>query len=178
MKHMDVEGALKRAKSVLGIETDQDLAYALGVPRPTIASWRRRGSIPVKYIAMLAGGETSIDWILTGKGDQSAVDDIGISKRSSDLDNECLWISICLAARWLTELDNPQLTIDLTSKHDLTSLHAYVKSQYDKIVASKKAWERAKITSEKDIYKALLIEYHLDDSDIADPPWWEDSSII
>jgi len=50
MGAVDIE-ALKRA---LGAETELELAARLGIARSTVSQWRRRGSIPARYLALLA----------------------------------------------------------------------------------------------------------------------------
>ncbi|WP_022705306.1 helix-turn-helix domain-containing protein [Pseudorhodobacter ferrugineus] len=42
-------------KKKLGVETDVDLARALTVDKSTVSSWRNRGNVPERYLAILKG---------------------------------------------------------------------------------------------------------------------------
>lgn len=44
-----VDAQLAGLKSLFDVESDTELAVALGVDRSTIAQWRRRGQMPPKY---------------------------------------------------------------------------------------------------------------------------------
>lgn len=44
---------IERLKEVLGVTRDEDLADKVGVAKSTVATWRRRGSIPDASIAQL-----------------------------------------------------------------------------------------------------------------------------
>lgn len=44
---------IRSLKVVLGVTTDVELARALGVERSSISQWKRRGSVPRKYRALL-----------------------------------------------------------------------------------------------------------------------------
>lgn len=60
---------IDRMKEACGAATDHDLASFLGVPRATVASWKRRGSIPQDYVlAFAAKCGVSLDWIIRGEG--------------------------------------------------------------------------------------------------------------
>ena len=51
-----IEAQLAGLKAVFGVETDTDLANALGVDRSTIAQWRRRGQVSEHFQAVAAEG--------------------------------------------------------------------------------------------------------------------------
>jgi hypothetical protein len=49
--------------------SDVDLAAALGTPRSTIASWRRRGSISLEHLLYITGNRgVSMEWLVYGRG--------------------------------------------------------------------------------------------------------------
>lgn len=50
---MEVEEAIAALKRKFRASTDQKLAERLAVGRSTITSWRRRGSIPKRYVHMI-----------------------------------------------------------------------------------------------------------------------------
>lgn len=52
----DVSATVERLKQRFHATTDQELAEKLELGRSTITSWRRRGSVPIRY-AKLAEGE-------------------------------------------------------------------------------------------------------------------------
>jgi len=66
-KLQDVIGIIERAKLVLGIKTDTELANILKINQSTVASWRRRGNIDLVAIINLCNN-VSTDWLIYGKG--------------------------------------------------------------------------------------------------------------
>ena len=50
---MNVEEAITGLKKKFSVTTDQGLAERLAVGRSTITSWRRRGSVPKRYVHMI-----------------------------------------------------------------------------------------------------------------------------
>lgn len=51
--HMDFEAQLSALKRALDVETDMALAECLGLQRFAVSKWRKRLSIPEKYIALI-----------------------------------------------------------------------------------------------------------------------------
>jgi hypothetical protein len=49
----DLDDLVDRLREALGVETDSALAAELGLERSTVAQWRRRGSLPKPYQAIL-----------------------------------------------------------------------------------------------------------------------------
>jgi hypothetical protein len=178
MKQIDVAAVFERAKKAHGLKTDQELAeQVLLVPRETLASWKRRGSIPAKHLPALASGNVSLDWLLTGKGDQFTVDEFGHAKeKSENLDDEALWISLIQFVRESHEIENKKIqeTTRKIDKDMLALIHESIMRNYPIIHLSKKKWRESGIVEEKDIYKALAVEYDLGTFDFHSLPYWED----
>lgn len=64
---------IDRMKRVTGARTDGQLASLLGIPRPTVASWKTRDSVPVEYCLEISSRySVSLEWLITGKGQKSA----------------------------------------------------------------------------------------------------------
>lgn len=60
---------MKRLHHAAGTGTQQELAEYLGVPQASISDARRRGAIPVEWLAIVAlSRNIDPDWILTGRG--------------------------------------------------------------------------------------------------------------
>lgn len=66
-KSLDVQGIIDRAKQVLGISTDIELANLLGIKQNTVSSWKRRGNIDLVSIIKLCAN-VSTDWLIHGIG--------------------------------------------------------------------------------------------------------------
>lgn len=64
----DANAVIDRLKAIMRIETDIELATALGVSRSTVSVWRSRGKIPYQEIVREAiKNKFSVDWVLTGR---------------------------------------------------------------------------------------------------------------
>jgi transcriptional regulator with XRE-family HTH domain len=181
MQQMDVNGILERAKFAFGISQDQELADCLSVSRSTVAAWRRRQSIPAKYLsAMLYAGTVSLDWLLTGAGEPNTTNEFGLSDRTPNLDKEILWLAL-LALRNELEYSNnqhdqrlhPLLTNDM-----LATFHIWLTDYVTRISDSKEKWQKSGLIKPADMYRALVTEYAVGKFDAPPPPWWEDESII
>lgn len=61
---MDVDALIERAKRLRGFRYDAELAEFLTVSRKSVANWRRRKTIPEKYLFAIVKDTTkSIDWL-------------------------------------------------------------------------------------------------------------------
>lgn len=49
---MSIE-AIRALKAALDVNTDVELANALGIERSAVAQWKRRGGVPAKYMMMI-----------------------------------------------------------------------------------------------------------------------------
>ncbi|KIQ52471.1 phage repressor protein [Citrobacter rodentium] len=59
--------------SLFQVDNDSELARALNVNRQTLASWRKRDSVPYSICVNLAEERgVSLDWLLAGKGDDTS----------------------------------------------------------------------------------------------------------
>lgn len=71
MNKKAVDAVLLRLMSLFSVDSDSGLAKALDVNRQTLASWRKRNSVPYSICIKLAEEKgISLDWLLTGKGEE------------------------------------------------------------------------------------------------------------
>ncbi|EMK0351707.1 helix-turn-helix domain-containing protein [Citrobacter amalonaticus] len=71
MNKKAVDAVLLRLMSLFNVDSDSGLAKALDVNRQTLASWRKRDSVPYSICINLAEERgVSLDWLLTGKGEE------------------------------------------------------------------------------------------------------------
>ncbi|MGC5292015.1 helix-turn-helix domain-containing protein [Klebsiella pneumoniae] len=69
MNKKDVDDVLMRLMALLDVKNDSELARALRVNRQTLASWRKRDSVPYSICITLSEEKGfSLDWLLTGRG--------------------------------------------------------------------------------------------------------------
>lgn len=67
MSDMDAEGVIDRLRRIAAAASDVELAEKIKVPYQTIASWKKRHSIPLKdLIRFSIEYKVSIDWLLFG----------------------------------------------------------------------------------------------------------------
>ena len=65
---MDLEPILERAKRHLKIKTDADLARHLGINRQELYQYKKKKSIPYKYLINFCRIESlSTDWLIFGR---------------------------------------------------------------------------------------------------------------
>jgi DNA-binding transcriptional regulator YiaG len=69
MNKKAVDAVLLRLMSLFNVDNDSELARVLNVNRQTLASWRKRDSVPYSICINIAE-ERSLDWLLTGKGEE------------------------------------------------------------------------------------------------------------
>lgn len=62
------EGIIDRLKMVVKVNTDSELANAIGVSKSTISNWKNRKSIDYDLVFSFCE-HINLDWLLTGKGD-------------------------------------------------------------------------------------------------------------
>lgn len=67
--NLDVPGIIKRAKEVLNLGKDSELAEYLGVSRATVTNWGARNSIDFRLLLDKFGNKVNYNWLLLGKGD-------------------------------------------------------------------------------------------------------------
>ncbi|MBA3011106.1 MAG: helix-turn-helix domain-containing protein [Proteobacteria bacterium] len=76
----DFEKVLERLKQVLNVESDKDVANAIGMNPSAFNNRKRSGSIPYSHFIDLSKKQNvDLNWILTGKGTNSAVDPVDFS---------------------------------------------------------------------------------------------------
>ena len=65
---MDLEPILEHAKRHLNIKTDADLARHLGINSPEFYQYKKKKSIPYKYLINFCRIESlSTDWLILGR---------------------------------------------------------------------------------------------------------------
>ena len=62
--NLDVPGIIKRAKQVLNLRRDSELAEYLGVSRATVTNWSARNSIDFKLLLDKFGDKVDYNWLL------------------------------------------------------------------------------------------------------------------
>lgn len=65
---LDVPGIIKRAKQVLKLKKDSELADYMGVSRATVTNWSARNSIDFRLLLDKLGSTVDYNWLLLGKG--------------------------------------------------------------------------------------------------------------
>lgn len=71
MNKKSVDAVLLRLMTLFNVDSDSELARALNVNRQTLASWRKRDSVPYSICINIAEERgISLDWLLTGKGEE------------------------------------------------------------------------------------------------------------
>ncbi|HAU5654014.1 TPA: helix-turn-helix domain containing protein [Citrobacter freundii] len=71
MNKKAVNAVLLRLMSLFNVDSDSELARVLNVNRQTLASWRKRDSVPYSICINIAEERgVSLDWLLTGKGEE------------------------------------------------------------------------------------------------------------
>lgn len=91
------EGIIDRLKMVVKVNTDSELANAIGVSKSTISNWKNRKSIDYDLVFSFCE-HINLDWLLTGKGDMlktngtdnqnSAVAESSVEYSSTNKDND------------------------------------------------------------------------------------------
>lgn len=70
MNKKSLSDVLNRLMVVFKVNNDSELARSLGVNRQTLASWRKRDSIPYSLCVSIAEQrDVSLDWLLGGTGE-------------------------------------------------------------------------------------------------------------
>ena len=88
MNKKAVDAVLLRLMSLFNVDNDSELARVLNVNRQTLASWRNRDSVPYSICINIAEERgVSLDWLLTGKGEEevSKVESVTQSFSQADL---------------------------------------------------------------------------------------------
>lgn len=172
---MDAKAIVERAKELQGFRHDQDLAEWLNVSRPTLASWKRRGSIPAKYLfEMIKGTEASIDWLVEGK-DREFTDDYGMYKGKQLIDPDVLWIALLLYRLEMSGggESHRKIAEALRDDENLLACHIFLGNFITLVNAAKQKWQKSGIVKEEDVYKAIATEFGIAFFDFPPAPWWE-----
>lgn len=161
MRTIDTCAVIDRAKALHGVKQDQELARLLGVSKTAIASWKRRESIPTKYlIGMVFGTEKTVDWLLDGTEPHapSVNDDEQIS-----VDRDILWMALRIVAvdafsdseRGFEELSN---VLNDPKNINIVYIYMHLSSALLYLLRAKEKWERSGLVSGKDIIRAVATE--------------------
>ena len=125
IKMTSVEASIEHLKSKLQAASDKEVANSLGIDASTVAAWRRRGSVPLKYIAQ---ANAIADRINTSDGVMPAS-----INRLTQIYSFALVGSLAteISQRMLIGLDSEQRDI-ITGKY-LRSAYAFYESQLGRI---------------------------------------------
>lgn len=175
---MNANDIIDRAKEVMNLEQDQELAERLAVSRSTIAAWRRRGSVPAKYLSeMMVEGTVSLDWLLTGQGDRLSANREGFSTISDKpfAEKEVIWLALLLARRELRQsnLEQDVNLANVLSDDLLATLQIMLVNYIRRASHSRDKWLKSGIVRPDHLYNALVAEYGFGQFENPPPPWWE-----
>lgn len=176
MQSMDVDGILARGKEALGVKQDAELAERLRVARPTVAAWRRRKSIPAKYLSqMLDNGKFSLDWLVNGVGEKENWNEYGLLQDHPAVDAHILWLALCKLQERLQDsgVANLQALEHHLSGEALKFIHIELDQWINRLTRSKHKWAASKLIAVDDLYDVLATEFELTFLGVPPQPWWE-----
>lgn len=178
---MNANEVIDRVKDAMNIEQDQELASRLSVSRSTIAAWRRRGSIPAKYLSeMMIEGTISLDWLLTGVGDRISANRDGwpnLKELDDDIElprGEVIWLSLLLLRQELQDSSRDK-EVDLAAlltDDMLAAFHIMAIKYMRRVSRSRAKWLKSGLVGPHEIYNALVAEYGFGKFENPPPPWW------
>ncbi|MBX3597314.1 MAG: helix-turn-helix domain-containing protein [Rhizobiaceae bacterium] len=179
MRIFDATAAIERAKKLLGFSQDQELAEYLEVSRTSVASWKRRNSIPARHLfEMVVGTEKTVDWLVSGE-DKETTDEYGFAKGAPYVDPHVLWLALLMYRLELEEgNDSDRQLAGLLTNRRLSFFHIYLGDFITKLTAVKEKWEKSGLVKDKDIYRAVATEFGLSSFDFPPVPWWDDDKIV
>lgn len=67
-KTLDVKNIVERAKQVIGIKTDAELANLMNISSSAVSMWKIRGNIDLPSIITLCE-KVNMDWLIFGRGE-------------------------------------------------------------------------------------------------------------
>ena len=83
MNKKAIDAVLLRLMSLFNVDNDSELARVLNVNRQTLASWRKRDSVPYSICINIAEERgVSLDWLLTGRGEEVEVSKVESATQS------------------------------------------------------------------------------------------------
>ncbi|WP_275783569.1 helix-turn-helix domain-containing protein [Pararhizobium gei] len=179
MRTFDAALTIERAKKLQGFKHDQELAEFLEVSRTSLASWKRRNSIPARHLLrMVWGSDRTVDWVVNGEEKQT-VDEYGFAKGAPHVDPYILWLALFM---YRIELefgnDRDKQLADMLDDQTLSYVHIYLGDFITKLTASKEKWQKSDLVKDKDVYRAVATEFGLGTFEFPPVPWWEDEKII
>lgn len=175
MRTMDASAIIGRAKQLQGFEQDQGLAEWLDVSRTTLASWKRRDSIPAKYLfRMIEGTEASIDWLVEGK-DREILDEYEYFKGKQLIDPDVLWIALLLYQMKMSDGSASEKKIaEALDGDNLVFCHTFLGNFITLANDAKQKWLKSGIVKGDDVYKAIATELGVSlFFDYPPHPWWK-----
>lgn len=178
MRTFDAATVIERAKSLHGFKLDQQLAELLGVSRTSLASWKRRNSIPAKYLLQIVfGTEHTVDWLVSGE-EKEQEEDWELLFGGSYIDPKILWLALCdyhLELQINSEKSEAQKALyEALNDEQLAHLHFFLGKSIARLMAAKGKWEKSGLVKGNDIYKAIATEINLSSFDYPPAPWWEE----
>lgn len=178
MRTFEAANAINRAKQLRGFKQDQELAEFLGVSRTSLASWKRRNSIPAKHLLqMVFGTERSVDWLISGE-EKVTVDEFGLST-TPFVDPYVLWLALLAYRLELNQGNEAQHKLyEAINDQELMYAHIYLGDFITKLMNSKDKWQKSGLVKDRDVYKAIATEFGLSSFEFPPIPWWEDEKIV
>jgi len=160
-------GMVNRLKQATRSKTDAELAKFVGVPRPTVATWKRRGTAPqsaLLHVAMKTG--TRMEWLITGKGepkDKSFV--------LPSIDAELLAIAIHRAECWWRDFDKRNRAATAAElAHVITTFYSNTRASYDN-------WRRYTGTERPETLAAIRQTYGMPERQNFVGPWGDQADL-
>jgi transcriptional regulator with XRE-family HTH domain len=171
MSTIDAGAVINRAKELHGLTQDQELAQMMGVSKNALASWKRRASIPTKYlIGMVFGTERTVDWLIDGM-DRPDGPIVASLEETDDpiLDPDILWMALRIVAlnafsdseRGYKELS--QVLNDDLEQSNIAYVYTHLSDALVHLLKAKDKWERSGLVKGKDVIRAVATEAGLSD---------------
>lgn len=92
-----VEAIISRMKTVLGVESDTEVAKLFGGSRSMLSLWKNRGKIPFQQCIDLARDENiSLDWLVMGRGQKDLASGEAAVQPVSDLYAEVQYVDAAM----------------------------------------------------------------------------------
>ena len=138
----------------------------LEVSKTAIASWKRRGSIPTKYlIGMVFGTEKTVDWRLDGVERSGDASDAPLEQEGNPIiDPDILWMALRIVAldafsdseRGYADLST--VLNDDPEQANMAYVYTHLSDALVYLLKSKEKWEHSGLVKGKDIIRAVATE--------------------
>lgn len=177
MQSMNVTEVIKRAKKIHGFKSDKDLADHLSTSRSNIASWKRRGSIPSKYLFKITEFTgVSTDWLVNGDEEAETTEE----PSNEELNVDILWLALNnleLDLHMQCPEELKPLSEELNYKN-LSYIHAKLWDTMAEMIKCKQKWLNSGLVTEENVYDAIATEFEISTYERPPLKWWEDDRLI